>query len=355
MTRYHADVDLHEVNSSHSLVVDLVGEDVDVLDVGCATGYLGAVLARRGCRVVGIEVDPAAAAEAREVLTEVVEADVDGAELDLLVGERRFDVVVLADVLEHLVHPEPVLRSAARVLKPGGSVVVSVPNVTHGSLRLALLQGRWEYRDTGLLDRTHLRFYTRAGLVGLVEDCGYHVTELRGTVADVLGGEVDVDADALPAGVVSWARAQDDATTYQFVLRATPGPGPHATRLEPAVELPEVRDEHSVSARLSRVEPVTDDPVELRRRMLVLRDHAIGAEVSLGRLRARVDELRAELDESRAETALCREDVIETHERLRRALEDLGTIRSTPTWRVGAWLTAPARILRNLAGGRRGA
>ena len=165
MTIYHVDaVDPDDVNSSHALVLGMIEAGSQVLDVGCATGYLGAVLTERGCRVTGVEIDPDAARAAREVLAEVLEADLDRDDLGEVLGARRFDVVVLADVLEHLHDPARALRAAVGLLRPGGSVVVSIPNVTHGSLRLALLAGTWRYTDTGLLDRTHVRFFDRDGL-----------------------------------------------------------------------------------------------------------------------------------------------------------------------------------------------
>ena len=99
--------------------------------------------------------------------------------------------MVLADVLEHLREPARALRDATDLLREGGRLVLSVPNVAHGALRLALLQGRWSYTETGLLDRTHLHFFTRTSLFELVEGAGLAVDQLRATVADPLGVEVD--------------------------------------------------------------------------------------------------------------------------------------------------------------------
>ncbi|WP_168800530.1 class I SAM-dependent methyltransferase [Cellulomonas telluris] len=353
MTRYHIDeLDLDEANSSHSLVAELVGDGKDVLDVGCATGYLGQALGSLGCRVVGIEVDPVSAAEARERLAEVLEADIDGVPLDEVVGDRRFDVVVLADVLEHLVRPEVLLSSVARVLRPGGVVVASVPNVTHGSLRLALLQGRWDYRDTGLLDRTHLRFYSRTSLVALFAECGFTVTDLRATVLDALGSEVEVDADDLPPGVVRWVREQDDAASYQFVLRAVPGAAAPPPELVPAVAVPRPDDRFTARGELSSLQTPTDDVTELRRRVLTLRDHAIGAEASVGTMRARLAERQIELADTRAELALCREEVVQVHARLRGVLDELEATRASSTWRVGSFATRPLHYLRRVSGRR---
>lgn len=220
MPLYDATVDRSESNSSHTQMLELVGHDRRVLDVGCATGYLAEALAAQGCTVSGVEYDAEAAERARPHLDTLVVADLSAVSLGEAFGGEQFDVVVFGDVLEHLVDPVTVLRGAAQVLAPSGSVVISLPNVSHGSVRLALLQGRWRYTDTGLLDRTHVRFFTRASLHAMLAEAGFVATEVRTTTADPLAVEVAVDPGDLPDGVVEWVRRQPDALTYQFVLRA---------------------------------------------------------------------------------------------------------------------------------------
>lgn len=220
MCQYDTTLDLGASNTSHAQILDLVGGSKRVLDVGCATGYLAAALADRGCTVSGIEYDPDAAEKARPFLEHLVVGDLTTLDVAEAFGDRTYDVLVFGDVLEHLADPLPVLRTLLALLAPGGSVVISVPNVSHGSLRLALLQGRWQYRDLGLLDRTHIHFFTRVSLLAMVAAAGLAVVDLRTTVLDPLGSEVEVDPNGLPAGVVEWVRSQPDAMSYQFVLRA---------------------------------------------------------------------------------------------------------------------------------------
>jgi len=219
MAKYEATV-APDANTSQSVLLDLVGWHKSVLDIGCATGYLGEALIARGCTVTGVEIDPEAAEEARARLNRVIVGDLAQLDLDAVLSSDRFDVVVMGDVLEHMVDPDALLLRAVSLLSPGGSVVISVPNVAHGSLRLALLQGRWQYKDRGLLDRTHLRFFTRPAVEALVRDAGLRIVDMRATTSDPLGSEVEVDAAVLPPGVVDWVRAQPDSDVYQFVLRA---------------------------------------------------------------------------------------------------------------------------------------
>jgi len=154
-----------------------VPDGARVLDVGCATGYLSAELTRRGCGVIGVEADPATAAPASAHCERVVVGDVeDPACREELATLAPFDVVLCGDVLEHLRDPWSALRSLAAL---GERVVLSVPNVAHWTGRRALLRGRFPYADHGLFDRTHLRFFTRAGARALAEGAGLRIVAER--------------------------------------------------------------------------------------------------------------------------------------------------------------------------------
>lgn len=235
--KYDFPIDLSEHNNSHSLMVELVGEGKRVLEVGCATGYMTRVLAERGCRVVGIEVDPHAAARAGEHCDEVVVADVEHLDLVERFGEASFDVVVFGDVLEHLREPLVTLRRARGLLVADGCVVASVPNVAHGAVRLALLQGRFEYRPLGLLDESHIRFFTRASMERLFRDAGFAIVDMRRTVRGVFDTEIPLRRRDFPRRVRRLVEVDREATTYQFVVRAVPLWGPeHRTPGDPAGE-----------------------------------------------------------------------------------------------------------------------
>jgi methionine biosynthesis protein MetW len=147
-----------------------------ILDLGCSSGALGAALkARQECEVVGVEVDPVYAERARERLDEVVVADVADAPF-----EGPFDCVIAADVLEHLVDPLAVLRRVADALGPGGSAVVSLPNVRYWNTFWQLgVRGRWPQQPDGIFDRTHLRWFTGRDAVDLVAEAGLRLETVR--------------------------------------------------------------------------------------------------------------------------------------------------------------------------------
>jgi 2-polyprenyl-3-methyl-5-hydroxy-6-metoxy-1,4-benzoquinol methylase len=220
MSLYHTTVDPHAPNDSHALMLDLIGRADRVLDVGCATGFLAEALQRRGSTVSGVEFDAEAGRRALPFLDKLVVGDLDSLDLAREFAPAVFDVVVFGDVLEHLKDPLAALGQARALLAPGGAIVISIPNVAHGSVRLALLQGRWDYRDIGLLDRTHIRFFTRSTLLALLRDAGLVAVDVRRTTVDPLGAEIPVDSTRLPSGVLDWLRREPDADTYQFVLRA---------------------------------------------------------------------------------------------------------------------------------------
>lgn len=144
-----------------------------VLDLGCSSGALGAELKReRHAHVVGVEIDPGYASEAQARLDRVVVSDVESF-LAAEAGEEEFDCVIAADVLEHLVDPWTALRRATGLLRPGGTAVVSVPNVLHwrGLARL-VWTCRWPRDDAGPFDRTHLRWFTGTDVTELLEQAG---------------------------------------------------------------------------------------------------------------------------------------------------------------------------------------
>jgi 2-polyprenyl-3-methyl-5-hydroxy-6-metoxy-1,4-benzoquinol methylase len=150
-----------------------------VVDVGCAAGALGAGLKveRPGIQVRGVEPSQQAATRARQVLDDVL---VGSAEQQPPASWPAPDCVIFADVLEHLTDPWTVLRRWGQRLAPGGAVVASVPNVAHHSVALDLvLRGRWDYEDAGILDRTHLRFFTRESALRLFRNAGLEPTRLE--------------------------------------------------------------------------------------------------------------------------------------------------------------------------------
>jgi len=196
------------------LLQRFVGKDRRVLELGCSTGYISRLLKQHGCSVVGIELDTAAAKLAAGICDQVVVADLNGnAWAQPIKG--RFDVVLMGDVLEHLVHPDQVLRSACPLLLPGGEVIVSLPNVVHWTQRIETLFGRFKYQPFGLLDYTHLRFFTVDSARTLIESSGYRIVDFH----PIIGGHLSSRCRFL------WqimAKIWPNLFGYQLLFRAQP-------------------------------------------------------------------------------------------------------------------------------------
>ena len=168
-------------------MLERVEHGAEVLDVGCWSGAAGAFLQReRDVTVDGVEPEAAMADRAAGHYRAVYRSTVERA-MDELIAERRnsYDALLFLDVLEHMVDPRQVLAASRELLRPGGRALVSIPNVAHWSLRYELLRGSWRYRDNGLLDRTHLRFFTRSTAHELARESGWEATWERASVGQV--------------------------------------------------------------------------------------------------------------------------------------------------------------------------
>ncbi len=237
----------------------------DVVDVGCGAGRLGVALkARQPARVVGVEQNPRAAAAARARLDLVLEADAEGVDWPFPPGS--FDAVVCGDVLEHLRDPLGFLRRVRGWLRPGGVLVASVPNVRHHSVVRGLLSGDWTYEPAGLLDHTHLRFFTRREAEKLLYRAGFEVPALTpvpgpGYAEWVAAGRPGgVRVGGLAIGPLPLAEAEE-FFTYQWLAAARPADGPDPGLTSVVIlthnQLPHTR------ACVDSLRLLTDEPVEL--------------------------------------------------------------------------------------------
>jgi 2-polyprenyl-3-methyl-5-hydroxy-6-metoxy-1,4-benzoquinol methylase/glycosyltransferase involved in cell wall biosynthesis len=226
--RYQAVIDPTNKNNSHTLTIDFItgmanNQPLQILDVGCSAGYLGEYLRTLGHHVTGLDITPEAIETAKTFLNEAYCLKVE----DFLdqQPDRRFDVVIFGDVLEHVTNAEEVLKKTATALKPGGKVVASIPNVAHVAVRAMLLAGRWDYSELGLLDRDHVRFFTKETINQLFENTGFEVCETASTnlpletVAEMCSFTLD---DSCVATAQQMSRDDPSATVFQYVVKAQP-------------------------------------------------------------------------------------------------------------------------------------
>ena len=224
---------------SLSIIAGLIEPGQTLLDLGMGAGGLGRHLSQRyNIESDGVTLNQAEADIARAWYRQVVVADLDRDDLRTLFGNKRYDCIVCADVLEHLKTPEKVLAQCKDLLNPGGRLLTSVPNAGYCGLVAELIQGDFRYRPEGLLDRTHLRFFTRTSLLRFHQQNGWATQFLQTTQRSLLASEFKVAFDSLPPAVARYLLATPDALTYQFV-----------SVLQPADEASRLSDTASISGQ----------------------------------------------------------------------------------------------------------
>ncbi len=211
--------------SSHDLILRMLAAEKTpqrILDLGVASGYLGMMLRKNGHYVAGIEKDAEQAAKAMKHYDAFYVADLESYDFP---ERQTFDYVLFADILEHLREPEAVLRKALRSLKPNGNIIISVPNMANILIRLGPLFGRFDYTDRGLLDKSHIRFYTLKSLKKMVAEISCEICDVVPTplpfqiVFPVTQRKIfNAFHEIHYLGVLAWKTL----LAYQFVLKAKP-------------------------------------------------------------------------------------------------------------------------------------
>jgi 2-polyprenyl-3-methyl-5-hydroxy-6-metoxy-1,4-benzoquinol methylase len=223
---YDSPLDLNNANDPRTLALRLIAPGKTVLELGPATGRVTSVLSERGCRVVAVEQDGTMAPKLERYCSRVIVGDVERLSLEEVFGEQRFDVILAGDFFEHLAHPLELLRKLKRYLSEEGYVVASIPNIAHGSIRLSLLQGKFEYTDVGILDRTHLRFFTLESILRLFTDAGFAIVDLQRVRQDPFKepyiDRPQMNQPELRPDLKRLIEDDPDAATVQFVVKAFP-------------------------------------------------------------------------------------------------------------------------------------
>ena len=216
---YRREVDMGQ-RSSLSVLAALVAAGSRVLDLGTGSGSLGRLLQQRGCRVDGVTLSPAEREAAQDGYERLELLDLEQPGWEQRFERAAYDYVICADVLEHLREPERVLQACHGLLRADGWLLASVPNVAYAGMVLELMHGDWKYGPEGLLDRTHLRFYTRRSFGRLLAAQGWRVERVEPIDLTWYYTEFWTPFDRLPPAVARYLLAQPDASAYQLVFAA---------------------------------------------------------------------------------------------------------------------------------------
>lgn len=210
-------------NLNTGLLESIPADAKTVLEIGCGAGRLGQEFkkAHPECTYYGVEIDGPSAAIAGTRLDMALCGSIEDIDLSFLAG--KLDCIVYGDVLEHLIDPWAVLRTHAELLAPGGKVIACIPNSQHWTILAGLLQGQWTYQDNGLMDRTHLRFFTLRSIQAMFEGAGL-------ALDSIIGRNVEPDralpffeamAPALPKLGIDEAAFRQHTNVFQYLVKAS--------------------------------------------------------------------------------------------------------------------------------------
>lgn len=259
-TLYEREIDAGR-RGSLSILVDLVPAGIDVLDVGIGGGALGQCLAvERGCRVDGSTLRAEEAAHAAAYYRRIEVADLNAVGLDTIFAGQRYAAIICADVLEHLSRPTAVLDACRNLLADDGRLLLSIPNVGYSGLIAELLAGEFRYRTEGLLDRSHVRFFTRRSLLRLLREQGWRVDSVTPVFLDLPDSEFRASLDLLPPAVRRYLLALPDGLAYQFIVQARPAAADESISDVATCEPPLHRDAtYSMQLYLKRASGYAED------------------------------------------------------------------------------------------------
>lgn len=379
-SRYESLASATRPNDAHGIALQLVGTGKRVLELGAANGHVTKELAARGNSVVAVEIDDALRDELARFADKVIIANLDDLELPSLVDFEQFDVVLAGDVLEHTVNTRLVLEQMRLLIKPDGHLVVSVPNIAHGDVRLALLDGEFRYRDVGILDRTHRTFFTRETLVEFLEVNGFGNLEIFASTTPVGSTEIRPDMSNLPQGAIDHVVRDPLSIVYQYVVKATPH---HTTTSHSKLDVSRGGNFQSdprlftFESALTRLTTELSEARDMSNRVdeqlaalsqqiaqlnlgegLALRDYSLGLLAELGEARAQLLAKENDLHKVREELAETIDrlaaEMTRAHEaekqlvRLQLVAPELAAIKASFTWKIGRFFMLPARIVRRL-------
>ena len=384
---YESQVDPLRPNDAHGISLQLVGQGKTVLELGAASGHVTKALKSLNNTVTAIERDARFSESLSAIADEVIITDLDWLDLRERLSGKKFEVVLAGDVLEHCSKPELVLLQIHDLLTPDGYVVISLPNIAHGDVRLSLLTGTFDYSETGLLDRTHLRFFTRSSIHTFLSQSHFQVEAVFASTASIGTTELGPPNAEIPIEAVQFVQKDPDALVYQYIVKAIPK---QFELLAPTTATPEYsgnaqvdellaavclyqdaiaqnneandRDSQLLFNALSHVKTLEEDTDTLRHELNLLRiraheqeqdvlkykhtmekeimkrqeadlalldarDYAIGSAAELGELRYRYEKSLSEIDS---------------------LVHQLNLIHGSRTWRIGRFVLSPLTVFRRI-------
>lgn len=197
------------------LAIEQISSNSMVLDVGCATGFMGKYLRnKKNCVVYGLDIRPDELEVAKRNLDKAILGNIEQAKTVKAIlektNQKKFDYILSTSLIEHTANPDQVIENMKSLLKPGGKIVMSTPNIAHWSIRLKLLRGEFDYTDYGILDRTHLHFFTPKTFAKL----------FMGNKLKIVNQKIDAEGGGLPRLSLALAPLFPNLFAYQVLIVA---------------------------------------------------------------------------------------------------------------------------------------
>jgi len=325
--RYAHDIDPNG-GSAAAVLARMVEPGQRVLELGTGPGTVTRILHSKGCKVTGVEMDVDTLATSAPFCERTLQANLEDPQWAAPLAGQTFDAIICADVLEHLRDPRPLLLQLPAFLKPGGHVLMSLPNASHLSVVASLLTGRFPYQKNGLLDHTHLKFYGREDLESLLRECGLLWQHWHTVQVDPAQAELKSYWQQLPEEDQAFLRAKcADGDVYQHVVRAQPAKeSAHLQRI--MQEISDLRHANQTQA--------LDFSKQLKAQALAFESERVSADSQHQALIATTHNTQATLAWTEAQ--------LQNHKLSIQALRaEIETLQQSTSWRI----TAPLRKLLN--------
>lgn len=220
MSNYDFELDLYSKNTM-SVIISWIKDNSTVLEIGSANGRLTKYLAEeKKCEVVIVEMDEDAGKNASKYAVESFMGETSGdvEKYIWLQSEKKFDYIIFADVLEHLHHPEKVLKRCKEVLKSNGRYLISIPNISHNSIIIDLFNDKFVYDNVGLLDKTHVHFFTNTTFQSMIHNLDLYIAEQEIIYSRVGNNEISNTYNDVPSFVSDALRMRSEGSAYQYVF-----------------------------------------------------------------------------------------------------------------------------------------
>lgn len=219
---YKSNIDINNTNDSRSIIYSLIEDNTNILDLGCACGDLGNILKNKNCNIYGLEYleECVLVASKTNAYIEVNQCDLDtfNAE-DYKKYERLFDYIVLGDVLEHLYNPIQLLAKIKKFLKDDGCFIVSIPNMSHASIKISLLLNQFNYLDYGILDKTHIHFFTLESFLNEIKKLDLYIKNFNYTVTGIKGSIENLKYQKLPLTTLFYIINDNQSFCFQYIFK----------------------------------------------------------------------------------------------------------------------------------------